>query len=158
MHPTLRRLPPVLALVVPLVLAGTTATGLPAIGVPADSEGASDPHAEMSETEHAESTEPAEEHEDMPADEHAESTEPADKHEDMPADEHEDMPADEHAESETEQHEEVAPQARPRAAVISTFAGVNGAVLGAAAFLRRRDRLTPRHRPRAGSASPTPNA
>ena len=132
MHPTLRRLPPVLALAVPLVLGGTAATGLPAIGVAADSEGASDPHAEMSEAEHAESTEPAEEHEDMPA--------------------------EDHAESETKQHEEVAPQARPRAAVLSTFAGVNGAVLVAAAFLRRRDRITPRHRPRAGSSSPAPNA
>lgn len=148
MHPTLRRLPPVLALTVPLVLAGTTATGLPAIGVFTDSEGASDPHAEMSETEHSESTEPTEEHE----------TKPTEEHDSTPAEEHETMPAEEHEGGETEEHAEEAPQARPRTAVLSTFAGVNGAVLASAAFLRRRDRARPQHRPRAVSAPPAPNA
>ncbi|ADG76553.1 hypothetical protein Cfla_3684 [Cellulomonas flavigena DSM 20109] len=44
---------------------------------------------------------------------------------------------------------------RPLAAALSTFAGVNSAVLVAAAVLRRRDRARPRHRPRAG-ATPFP--
>ena len=37
---------------------------------------------------------------------------------------------------------------RPRAAVLSSFVGVNAAVLAGAAFLRRRDRGAGRHRPR----------
>lgn len=40
---------------------------------------------------------------------------------------------------------------RPLAAVLATFAGVNGAVLVTATVLRRRDRARPRHRPRAGT-------
>lgn len=42
--------------------------------------------------------------------------------------------------------------ARPRAAVLSTFAGLNAAVLVVAAVLRRRDRDRPRHRPRPAAA------
>lgn len=49
--------------------------------------------------------------------------------------------------------EGAAPTSRPRAAVLSLFAGVNGAVLITAGLLRRRDRNRPRHRPRPAAVS-----
>lgn len=71
-----------------------------------------------------------------------------------------DDPAGEHSEhnlstQDSDGHAPAAtPAPRPRAAVLSAFAGVNAAVLVAAAVLRRRDRHRPRHRPRP-AATPT---
>lgn len=48
------------------------------------------------------------------------------------------------------------PASRPRGAVLGTFAGVNGAVMLGAGYLRRRDRLMPRHRPRPATSPTTP--
>lgn len=61
----------------------------------------------------------------------------------------------EHAENGGHAEDGAAPVARPRAAVLSTFVGVNAAVLIAAAVLRRRDRHRPRHRPRPAGAPTT---
>ncbi len=61
---------------------------------------------------------------------------------------HEAPAHDDHADTATD-----AVASRPRAAVLGTFAGVNGAVLVAAGLLRRRDRTRPRHRPRRPAAA-----
>lgn len=158
MHPVLRRIPPALALTVPLVVTGMAATGLPALGMPTGNEDATDPHAEMSGAEHGDVGAVTSDHD--ATSETAWVEPPLGEHDDSPSGEHDDMPATEHDsgdETPTDHGEDTA-QPRPRTAVLSAFAGVNGAVLGAAALLRRRDRATPRHRPRTDGASPTPTA
>ena len=113
-----------------------------------------DEHASMTDDEHSTMTDD-ESHDDAPAD-------TTDDDDGAPADDHGDDAgdADEHGETAGDHDDsaDVTPT-RPRTAVLASFAGVNAAVLGSAAWLRRRDRTTPRHRPpAAGTPTATPNA
>lgn len=76
---------------------------------------------------------PAVEHGEMPPSDHKEAVEPAGGEP-----EHEEMTDSEHQETATpgEEHTERTP--RPRGLVLGSFALINGAVLAAAAILRRR--------------------
>lgn len=155
MHPTLVRLPAVVALAASLTVVPAAAFATPPDAVQQGTSSGSDAGAEPQESATGSSTHDMEE---------MEGADGVDDMEGMPdmegmdhggaAVETGDEPAGEHSEHNpsTEDgggHADAAPPtSRPRVAVLSAFAGVNAVVLGAAAVLRRRDRDRPRHRPR----------
>ncbi|WP_258725243.1 hypothetical protein [Cellulomonas sp. NS3] len=176
MHPALVRLPVAVALALPLVGASTLALPAPAAAAAvhqdtAEHEATSHDHAATQPSPGTPADDPALDPaaptRDAPGAEPMAGTDHADAGEGSTHEEGHDsgngsdeVPADtgvagghdettgEHAESGGHAEENAAPVARPRAAVLSTFVGVNAAVLIAAAVLRRRDGNRPRHRPR----------
>lgn len=143
MKPALLRVLPAAALSVPLLVAGvataTAATASPAqapVGtVSADEEMEGHDGDEMAG------------HDDEEMSGHDE--EEMSGHEEDDTAGHEEEEPSGHDEDSDDEHGSTPPGGdRPRVAVLSSFAGVNAAVLGGAAFLRRRDRRAVRHRPR----------
>ncbi|NUU15659.1 hypothetical protein HP550_00150 [Cellulomonas humilata] len=135
MHPAFVRLPAVVALATSLIGYPALAFATPPSTATLISAGA----------EPADPSAPAHDMSDMEGMDHGE----ADTEPDEPAAGH-----DEHGGSTGGNADATPTSDRPRAAVLSTFVGLNAAVLVTAAVLRRRDRDRPRHRPRP-AATPT---
>ncbi|GEL97342.1 hypothetical protein [Cellulomonas terrae] len=157
MHPTLVRLPAVVALAASLTVVPAAAFATPPDAVRQGNSSGSDAGAEPQEAGTGSSTH------DMEDMEGADAVDDMEGMPDMEGMDHgdgstetDDEPAEhsEHSQSTGGDSDATTSTARPRTAVLSAFGGLNAAVLVGAAVLRRRDRDRPRHRPRP-SATPT---